>query len=297
MSDEGKKVGVIGAVVAALGGIVAHGADDCARVGARGAVVEAVGVRAVGNVGDDLGRAGVRAGSRNASRGVGALAPVDDLSRAGMPARGIESELGVAALGDEVASGAKPWKAVAEEIGQEVSANVLSELLEVGEGDDAEAPRPTPPVRAESPVRVALVPPSSARAFVGYSLPTTPDALFAAVAAAARRPVVAVGFLHADSAGALVLPQGGGRVELATLYARAAAARVTVWVLGCPIEDATCLDAARRVLGDATAAGASGAVELGRALVRARDRGDARALSVHGVARTGGAARLVHSRL
>ena len=136
-----------------------------------------------------------------------------------------------------------------------------------------------------------------ARAFVGYSLPTTPDALFAAVAAAARRPVVAVGFLHADSAGALVLPQGGARVELATLYARAAAARVTVWVLGCPIEDATCLDAARRVLGDATAAGASGAVELGRALVRARDRGDARALSVHGVARTGGAARLVHSRL
>lgn len=297
MSDEGKKVGVIGAAVAALGGIVAHGADDCARVGARGAAAEAVGVRAVANVGDDLGRAGVRAGSKNATRGVGALAPVDQLGRAGVPARGIEAELGVAALGDEVASGAKPWKSVAEEIGQEVSANVLSELLDVGEGDDAEAPRPTTAVPTESTVRVALVPPSSARAFVGYSLPTTPDALFAAVGSAARRSVVTVGFLHADSAGALLLPQGGGRVELSTLYARAAAARVTVWVLGCPIEDATCLDAARGVVADATAAGPSGAVELGRALVRARDRGDARALSVHGVARAGGAARMVHSRL
>lgn len=297
VSDGGKKVGVIGAVVAALGGIVAHGADDCARLGARGAAVEAVGVRAAGNVGDDLGRAGVRAGAKNATPRVAALAPVDDLSRVGARAGGLEGELGFAALGDEVASGAKPWKTVAEEVGQEVSANVLGELLDAGEADDAAAPRP--PLRASgvSPARVALVPPTSARGFAGYSLPATPDALYSVVRSSAPRPIVVVGYLPADSAGALLSPNGDERVELATLHARAAAARATVWVLGCPIEDPTCLDAARRVVDDATRVLPGNAVELGRALVRARDRGEARALSVHGLARTRGAARMVHSRL
>ena len=168
MADEGKKVGVIGGIIAALGGAFAHGADDCARVGARGAS-EVAGVRAVGNVGDDLARAGVKAVPRAAPR-VPGLVPgrvpgavvlpgaADDLGRAGARAAGFKGEVGFAAVGEEVAAGSKPWKDLAEELGQELSTNVLAEILEPGAD---ESPSVAPPARGSTsllPTRIALVP-------------------------------------------------------------------------------------------------------------------------------------------
>ncbi|MBK9000276.1 MAG: hypothetical protein IPM35_31545 [Myxococcales bacterium] len=304
MSGDGKKVGVIGGLIAALGGVLAHGADDCARVGARGVAAEAAGVKAVGNVGDDLARAGVRGGSRvGGELGPGALgrgrlpaAPLvvpgaaDDLGRAGARAAGFEAEVGLAAVGDEVASGAKPWKSLAEELGQEVSVDVLSELLEADE-ETAKSPVAAPPTWSFA--RIALMP-----GFDGFTLPRTSQALFDAIARSPSRVAVVVGNLGEPSA----LELTGSRVPLAlsTLHARAAAAGATVWVLGCAAsaEPRTlCALDARKVVEEASAARPANAAELGRELVRARDRARLSSLSIHGIARAKARPRLVHSEL
>ena len=64
MSDEGKKLGIVGGLLAAVGAAVAHGADDCARAGARAGAVAGddlarpavIAPRALGGSGDDFGR-------------------------------------------------------------------------------------------------------------------------------------------------------------------------------------------------------------------------------------------------
>lgn len=306
MSGDGKKAGVIGGLIAALGGVIAHGADDCARVGARGVAAEAAGVRAVGNVGDDLARAGVRGGSRvGGELGPGALGrgrlpatplvvpgAADDLGRAGARAAGFEAEVGLAAVGDEVASGAKPWKSLAEELGQEVSVDVLSELLEADE-ETARSPVAAPPTWSFA--RVALM-----TGFDAFVQPKTSQALFDAVARSPSRVAVVVGNLDGGEPSALELPGSRGPLALSTLHARAAAAGATVWVLGCAASAGPrtpCALDAQKVVEEASAARPANAAELGRELVRARDRARLSSLSIHGIARAKAGPRLVHSSL
>jgi hypothetical protein len=301
VSDAGKKVGVVGALLAALGGAAAHGADDCARVGARGMAAEAVGVKAASNVGDDLARVGSRGVSgdlgRRALKAPLSPALADDVGRLGARGRGFDSELGFAALGEEAATGTRPWKAVAEELAQEVSVDALSELLEVGDVDGAPAtPRPERARVGLRPVRVALVPAAAATRFAGYSLSPTTDAVLSAVVSSAPQPALVIGSLHPETPGALLMQPGGARLELSMLHARAAALRVTVWVVSCPRADLGCLEAGKRVIDDAMSTSPGDALELGRALVRASARSDNRLLAVHGVARAKGVPRLVHSR-
>lgn len=304
MSDEGKKVGLIGGLIAALGGVVAHGADDCARVGAKGVAAEAAGVRAAGNVGDDLARAGTRVGGdlgRGALggrlRGAPLVVPgaADDLGRVGARAAGFESEVGLAALGDEVAAGSKPWKSLAEELGQELSANVLAELLDSG---PAETPAPPALDAGIALERFALVSAESLGEASRFQFPKTQQALLAALGASGAKVAVVVGTLHTQRPGALAF--GGVALPLSTLHARAAAARATLWVLACSADlspKEPCARVAARVLDQALETAPRDASALGRELVRGRDREAARALSIHGVARAKSGPRLVHSEI
>lgn len=289
-----------GGLIAVLGG-AAHFMDDCARVGAKGVAAEAAGVRAVGNAGDDLARAGVRGGSRVGGE-VGAVgrgrlpgAPMvlpgasDDLGRMSARAAGFENEVGIAALGDEVASGSKPWKSLAEELGQEVSVDVLSEILEAdGSIETVDAGV------VVVPERVALVPTTDKT----FAQPKSSAALLASLEAKPAKVVVMVAELDPEKPG--MLRSQKEAVALATLHARAAAVRSMLWVLACEQDGARaepCDKQAGAVLGSALAARPKDGTELGRELVRARDKARMKALSVHGVARAKTGPRLVHSKI
>ena len=343
MSEDGKKVGVIGGILAALGGAFAHFGDDCARLGARGVSAEAAGVRA-SNVGDDLARVGARGATRAGEdltrgslagrnlrpRGAPLIAPgaAEDLGRLGSRVPGFERELGLAAVGDEVATGSKTWKSLAEELGHEVSQNVLSELLGP---DESEAPspadRPALPALAlpgSLPTLIALVPESNEAERVAFGGSAPKPARGSEGADPPRRLVfvlparlpelwsrleqpnalgasVVVGHWQRDRTTALSLPAEPTGLEIATLQARCALARKTCWVLVCANEDeksrAACGVSARGVIERALSKRVADAAELGRRLVAERDQFAVEALAIHGVARTRGGARLVHSRL
>jgi hypothetical protein len=159
MSDEGaaKKVGVAGLGLAGILGLLARGADDCGRAGARlGA-----------NAGDDVARLSVPAGALADDLGRGAgrvpgrvpVGAVDDVTGAAARGKvpGALADEGVrlggaaAGLGDDAVRAGGAGTTLEEAL-LEAGMNITLELLPIGPDDDPEE-RPVQPARPPSSVR------------------------------------------------------------------------------------------------------------------------------------------------
>lgn len=157
---------MIGGILAAIGAAVAHGADDCARVGARSAA-EVGAVRGATHAGDDIARVGAcgaaveglaaeGAGVRGA-RGLGAHPPGE------MP--GLKLGAAEVAVADEAAAG-KPWRDLAEEMGQDVATEALEEVLDTSSSEVEAGDASLLPPKPKGFALVSLIPSDS----VGFAL-------------------------------------------------------------------------------------------------------------------------------
>lgn len=244
-SESGeKKVGVFGALIAAIGMIFAKGADDCARVGAKGAQFADDGARFASRgaqLSDDALRGGGKLGgfADDAVRGAqhGSLPGLSDEALAAAA----RSEKAAAGLSDDVL-----------EHGMDLSLEVVSNLefdLSGGQYDESETglPAAAPPPAAVSesglqkafanrelknPKALALVP-TSEDAFAsmfGYAAPkgvlrsmtlvadllgqpadsTMGEQNFAKMVASNRtsNPLVILGYTALDASNQLVFPNG-----------------------------------------------------------------------------------------
>jgi len=137
-----KKTGPFAAAIAALGMLIARGADDCARIGAKGASLADDGLRGAGKIGS-LADDGLRGGAK-----VGALA--DDGLRGGgkigaLAGEGLHGPRGLPGglVEDAVSAGAKAEGHTGDlvELGIDVTTEVLSYADDGDDGDD-DAPAP-----------------------------------------------------------------------------------------------------------------------------------------------------------
>lgn len=260
MSEQGKKVGIIGGVLAAIGAAVAHGADDCARVGARSAS-EVGAVRGATHAGDDIAKLGARgaaaeglaaegAGMRGA-RGIGAPATE-------VPGLKLGAEVAVA---DEAAAG-KPWRDLAEEMGQELAPDALEQVLGGEDENEDEAPDAGPPAKGFA--LVSLVPSDGvgfALAFggkaeaknlsefaktnrpsktLGLSVPLSRIALHSALGATPN-PIArfVLGYQAGDDAHSLATPDPQFSIRLTEIASRCLSAGASCVILVCEKLDAT----------------------------------------------------------
>lgn len=158
MSDGegGKKGGILAAGIAGIGLMLARGADDCARLGARGGaaihgasvaddVARGVG-RGASNVGDDALR-GVGRGASNvgddALRGTGRAGALGEATPRGgvMPGGAIDDELRGAGLVEESMAGGSRSGEVADEIAKN-GLEITIENLPLGPDDDDDGEEP-----------------------------------------------------------------------------------------------------------------------------------------------------------
>jgi hypothetical protein len=264
VSEQGKKVGIIGGVLMAIGAAVAHGADDCARVGARSAA-EVGAVRGATNAGDDIAKLGARGAHAEglAAEGVGVRGARGLPPPTEVPGLKLGGEVAVA---DEAAVG-KPWRDLAEEMGQELAPNALEQVLDVSnEGEDEDdpsdaGPRPSP---AKGFALVSLVPSDSvgfALAFggkaqaksldgfananrpsktFGLSVPLSRIALHSALGASPN-PIArfVLGYQAGDDARSLATPDPQFSIRLSEIASRCLSAGASCVLLVCENLDAT----------------------------------------------------------
>ncbi len=303
MADEGtgKKVGVIGGIVAAIGAVFAHGADDCARIGAKSVAFESAGVRAGSEVGKDFGRLGVRAGAAAERPGLRGATELGELRGASEVAEGRGVKFGAGVAADDVAHGSK-WEDVVEELCQDVVENGLDYALNQPDtaGEDSPPPTFAPPRLALGPAVLALMPRGlkvpafafgerSRSAFlVKLALPTRESARFV------------IGYVASDNPQALVSPDGPS-LPLAEIFARSVSARVATFVLACDGEDYAsaepCAVRARAMANEVLEGNPTSAQEAGRRLLEARKTSQLETLVVSSVARVGQKRRILSSHL
>jgi hypothetical protein len=323
MADEGKKVGLIGGLLAAIGAAVSHGADDCARAGMHaGSVADDLarpaahatpiaagelanpGARAVGGVGDDLARPGSRV-----------LAQGDDL------ASGASRRPSVLMAPDEALAGGRASDDLAQTLAEH-SLDAADLLLDVGssgdeDGDESEesgavddqaGPLPKP-VRPSTrldvllPELMAVVPISEGKILTS---PRLREMLVASqtelgsklAEKALGRPTFVLGYSAPEQRDTLAMPDGGPPLPVAAIQRGCAKAGRSCIVLVCETPDSgapkPCVVGAFRGLEKSFRAGDL-ETDLLRRLLAIRNQ-SLPTLTIHRIAATTNGPRLVHSR-
>jgi hypothetical protein len=317
VSDQGKKLGIAGGILAAIGAAVAHGADDCAKVGARSAA-EVGAVRGATQAGDDLAKLGAKGAAVEgvAAEGVGVRG-----------ARGVAvgetpgAKIAAGAAADESAVG-QPWRDLSAEIGQDLAPDALESLLSTSDGEKELDLGKLP---SQSYELISVVPNDRVGALLAFGkdvkierydglaragqpgkglLATTPSSRRELHLALGNQPNPAtrfvLGYVAPDDKQALATPDQEFHIPLAEVAARCLSVGARCLILVCEkydFSDSEPCAARARAMVDAVVAKKPAAAGKALALLgEERKKREAIALGVYGAVRVKGKLRLAASQ-